>query len=133
MCICVLGGGGTVDFSCLNIPFCVYCFGKCGVVHCSLWAVQTINFHIRNTGDVQTHLKSTVLAFTVNQEFSLSCNFGCYSNNEFVNMYTWLVSLQAHQYSPMDHIHNYFSSVFFLKVAGDYNFNAVAFKFEICT
>ena len=32
----------------------------------------------------------------------------------------------------MDHIHNYFSSVFF-KVAGDYNFNAVAFKFETCT
>ena len=31
-------------------------------------------------------------------------------------------------YVAMDHIHNYF-----LKVAGDYNFNAVAFKFETCT
>ena len=23
--------------------------GKCGVLHCSLWAVQTINLHTRNT------------------------------------------------------------------------------------
>ena len=33
----------------------------------------------------------------------------------------------------MDHVHNYFCSVFGKLVAGDYNFNAVAFKFETCT
>ena len=33
-------------------------------------------------------------------------------------------------YSAMDHIHNNYC---FLKVAGDYNFNPVAFKFETCT
>ena len=34
------------------------CFGKCGVLHCSLWAVQTHNY-IYATRNVQMHLKST--------------------------------------------------------------------------
>ena len=33
------------------------CFGKCGVLHCSLWAVQTHNY-IYATRNVQMHLKS---------------------------------------------------------------------------
>ena len=39
---------GTVDFSCVRTfrVACVgnLCFGKCGVLHCSVWDVQTINF-----------------------------------------------------------------------------------------
>ena len=44
----------------LNIPRCTgnLWFGECGVLHCSLWAVQTINFPYAQHARMQ--LKSTV-------------------------------------------------------------------------
>ena len=47
------------------------CFGKCNVLHCSLWAVQTINFHIHATRNIQTQLKSTVHTFTLHHNVGL--------------------------------------------------------------
>ena len=51
------------------------CLGKCGVVHCSLWAVQTINFPLYAILNVQTQLQSTVQRWHADNLAGRECAF----------------------------------------------------------
>ena len=59
--------GSRVDLRCGMNNLCAYvgnlCFVKCGVSHCSLWAIQTISFPYTHTHThtemFKVHLKSS--------------------------------------------------------------------------